>query len=303
MDGAKLQEEQILCPACSALGASEFVDVPDHEYAVAHIARYALCAGCGTAYQSPMPSPEALSDFYPADYHSFALRSKLMEIRIGMRVARLGRLLSGEGAVLDYGCGNGAFLRKAAEAFPNRQFFGYEIDGEDRTETFAGGQITIARGHPRVLFEAMPLCRVIVLNHVIEHLPAPRETLLQLVERLAPDGVVDGQTPAMDSYDRKVFRSAWSGYHAPRHTVVFSRAGLRACLEAAGLPDVRLTPAFNPAGIAMSLGALRHGKAPGLVGRGGLEFLVRMGIATGLSLLDYASGAPGIVDFTARRNA
>lgn len=289
------------CPACGGAEVIRELRIPDHEYGLSHIASYAECAVCGSVYQTPMPDAALLASFYPQDYHSFAQSSRLMEVRTNMRVARLARFLDRPGAVLDYGCGGGAFLRKAAQRFPDREFFGYEIAETDRVERLADGRVTIFRGDERELFAAVPKFQVAVLNHVIEHLPSPRETLTAIFKNLGSGGYIDGQTPATDSFDRALFKSAWSGYHAPRHTVVFSRIGLRSLLAASGFDDIKLSAAFNPGGIAMSLGALAHNKHPGRVARKGIEFLARMCAATGFSVLDYFSTRPGIVDFSARR--
>jgi hypothetical protein len=110
---------------------------------------------------------------------------------------------------------------------------------------------------------------------------------------------MEGQTPAADSLERRVFRGAWSGYHAPRHTVVFSRRGLKVILKAARLSDPKVTAAFNPAGIAVSLASLRHGNHPGVVRRNGPAWLTYLGLATALAPLDLLSGSPGIVNYAA----
>ena len=50
-----------------------------------------------------------------------------------------------------------------------------------------------------------------------------------LIERqwvLTAAHCMEGQTPAAGSLEQRVFGSFWSGYHAPRHTVVFSASGL-----------------------------------------------------------------------------
>jgi hypothetical protein len=142
------------------------------------------------------------------------------------------------------------------------------------------------------------------MNHVIEHLPDPLRTLEGFAASLVPGGVIEGQTPAAASLEHQVFGRRWSGYHAPRHTVVFSRTGLERVLERAGFTGVRVRGAFNPAGIAVSLATLaRPVDAPSRIPRQGLGWLGWLALASALGPVDLLSGRPGIVDFSAARPA
>jgi SAM-dependent methyltransferase len=290
------------CFACGESCSVEHIAVPDHEYGVPHVAKYVCCAGCGSIFQSPMPDEAQLAAFYPATYHSFGTKSWISDIRHDMRARRIGALAKGEGAVLDHGCGDGAFLLRAANRLKNAQFYGYELDSQRRLETLAGGRVTLVKGSLDDLMDVLPDCQLITMNHVIEHLPNPLATLTRLCKKLAPGGVFEGQTPAAGSLEHRVFGRRWSGYHAPRHTVVFSRAGLSRLLERAGLVEIEIDGAFNPAGIAVSLASLRQAaEEPGIIARRGMGWLSWLGLAGALAPIDLLSGSPGIVNFSARR--
>jgi hypothetical protein len=249
-----------------------------------------------------MPEERALGSFYPVDYHSLAREGVLTRIRYDMRVRRLASLLDGDGAVLDYGCGDGSFLVSAARRMPGRKFFGYEIGDRPEKRELAGGAVTLVRGPVSHLFEVLTPCRVVTMNHVIEHLADPLDTLGKLREHLVPGGLLEGQTPAAASLEHRVFGTRWSGYHAPRHTVVFSRDGLRHLLERAGFADVQVSGAFNPAGLAVSLASLsQRADAAGRIVRRGAGWVFWLALATLLAPVDLLSGSPGIVNFRARR--
>jgi len=248
-----------------------------------------------------MPSFEELAACYPDTYHSFHNRTLSVRARNAIRLKRLRSMVSADdGAVLDYGCGDGSFLVEAANSLP-QQFFGYEIASQYEERRMAGGRVVIIRGVPQDLLRLLPPCQLITMNHVIEHLPSPIETITHLVQRLTPGGRLEGQTPAADSLERDLFGKRWSGFHAPRHTVVFSRLGLTRLLERAGLSDVAVAGGFNPAGIAVSVATLRQkADAPGLVRRSGIPWLFCLAIATGVYPIGLRSGRPGIVNFSAR---
>jgi len=247
-----------------------------------------------------MPTFAELGAFYPPGYHAATAHGLLNRARHALRLRSLAPLLEGDGALLDYGCGNGAFLTWAADRLRGRPLFGYEIGPRREVERLAGGAVTIVRGAPHDLMELLPPCRLVTMNHVIEHLPDPFETVSALVERLVVGGAIAGQTPAADSLEHRLFGTRWSGYHAPRHTVIFSRAGLRALLESAGLADVRVGAGFNPAGLAVSLASLTRSPRRG-IRRSGLGWVWWLGWATLLSPIDLLSGAGGIMNFVGYR--
>jgi SAM-dependent methyltransferase len=248
-----------------------------------------------------MPDGARLASFYPADYHSLGRRGWLANLRSDMRIRRLTSQLSGDGPILDHGCGDGSFLVRAAERMPGRKLYGYEISDRCAVTELVAGRVTIIRGSDDDLFRLLPECRLITMNHVIEHLPDPLATLSKLRSRLLAGGVLEGQTPAAGSLEHRVFGGRWSGYHAPRHTVVFSRSGLATLLTRAGLSQVEVSGAFNPAGVAVSLASmLQPAAASGRIARSGPLWLFWLGLAATLAPLDLFFGAPGIVDFRAK---
>lgn len=266
-------------------------------------ATYGRCSACATTFQSPMPGSAALAGFYPADYHSVGRAGLLTRLRHDLRARRLESLFHGDGAVLDYGCGDGSFLLRAHRRWPQRRLFGYEIGERREVVELENGAVSIVRGSLDDLLSVLPECSVITMNHVIEHLPDPLATLSALRARLATGGVLEGQTPAAGSLEQRVFGPRWSGYHAPRHTVVFSRQGLAALLDRAGFTRPAIQSAFNPAGLAISLATLMQPKqAPGRIERRGLGWLLWLGLGTMLAPVDALSGAPGIVNFAASRS-
>ena len=291
-----------MCPACASAVVTEGIGVPDHEYGLSFVARYVECDACGTLFQEPMPTDAQLAGFYPADYHSMTHAGLLNQIRNGMRIRRLAKLAAGGGAFLDYGCGDGAFLVQAAIQMPRRQFWGFEIADHGETIVLAGGAVTLVRGTLSDLLAVLPSCSLITLNHVIEHLPEPFAVVKALTEKLLPGGVFEGQTPAADSLERSVFGARWSGYHAPRHTVVFSRAGLCRLLERCELSAPAVHGAFNPASLAVSLASVPH-RGAGRMNRSGLKWLCFLALGGTLGPVDLLSGRPGIMNFAARKSA
>jgi SAM-dependent methyltransferase len=250
-----------------------------------------------------MPDSDQLSSFYPAEYHSMSGGGLLKQIRHDLRMRRLKGLAKGKCAWLDYGCGDGSFLVQAAQRMPENEYYGFEISQHRKVVELAGGAVTVVQGALEDLLEVLPPCRLITMNHVIEHLPGPAEVVSKLVAKLVPGGVFEGQTPNSDSLEHVMFRGNWSGYHAPRHTVVFSRRGMRSLLLSAGLTEIRVNGAFNPAALAVSLASIFQAGTGGRISRQGPKWLASLGMATVLAPLDLFSGAPGVINFIGRKKA
>src|SRR5262245_33396187 len=146
----------IECPACGVRGLGERRSVPDHEYGLAHRACYSRCGACASEFQTPMPDLAALASWYPPAYHSMGGGGRLLEIRHDLRLRRLGRLLDGEGALLDYGCGDGGFLVHASRKLSPRPLYGYEIADRPERIVLADGAVTIIRGSFADLLRELP---------------------------------------------------------------------------------------------------------------------------------------------------
>ncbi len=293
---------QAKCPACHSEKIQSLFTVPDHEYNVDYRAPYAQCLDCFSFFQLPMPDSARLSDFYPANYHSFDTNKTLGKLKQRQRLKRLRSLVdSNRITLLDYGSGNGAFIKESAREMPTGKFYGYEINSQNEKQVLFDGRVVLLKGSFEFLLLELPLCDLITMNHVIEHLPDPLKVLSVLQSKLKRNGILEGQTPATDSLEQKIFKKGWSGFHAPRHTVIFSRKGLQKILEHAGFAQSQIAPAFNPAGIAISLASLSQGDSPGNISRRGLPWWFYVGAATLFYPIDLLSGAPGMINFYARK--
>src|SRR5258708_15136333 len=125
MNAAVVHLQYTACPACGTPAGRKGVDVPDHEYALRHVAHYVECPSCGTLSQQPMPTLAELAEFYPADYHSMVNGGRITRIRNRMRIKKLARLARVDSPILDYGCGDRSFLFQAAESMPQHLFWRY----------------------------------------------------------------------------------------------------------------------------------------------------------------------------------
>ncbi|MDQ2686643.1 MAG: class I SAM-dependent methyltransferase [Armatimonadota bacterium] len=74
----------------------------------------------------------------------------------------------------------------------------------------------------------------ITLNHVVEHLHDPVETLRVCHEILAPEGALWIATPNLEALGHRRFGENWRGLEPPRHLVLFTPTSLVGALERLG---------------------------------------------------------------------
>lgn len=231
---------------------------------------------CGLVWLDPMPLPEDIGKAY-ANYYTHAssdsgtggvLKRTYHLLRRGYLANRFGypepslsfpvRVLANlfyllplrrsrldasvrclnhvpQGRLLDVGCGSGDWLLSMRQ-------LGWQVDGLD----FDAQAVAVARqrgldvrtgtlsdqNYPSASFDA------VTLNHVIEHVPAPLQTLEECARILKPGGKLVLFTPNVSSLSHRVFQSDWRGLEPPRHLHIFSVAAMRHALQRVGFQTV-----------------------------------------------------------------
>lgn len=131
------------------------------------------------------------------------------------------------GKLLDYGCGNGATLRAAAQLLPTWRHAGYEPNVKDPDA------ITSIPGVDALYDEVLPEhgpFDIVTMMHVLEHIPNPASCLERLASLLVTAGAIVIQVPY---YARNPFELCIID-----HCSHFSPSTLRAVCERAGLKVV-----------------------------------------------------------------
>jgi len=104
--------------------------------------------------------------------------------------------LPSEGSVLDFGCGNGAFLRNFSQLFSNWRLYGFELDSKFAVSLFE------IRGfydlYIASLEEIDDSFDLVTMLYVIEHLTNAKTILEQLRSRIKTDGALLVQTSSFE---------------------------------------------------------------------------------------------------------
>jgi 2-polyprenyl-3-methyl-5-hydroxy-6-metoxy-1,4-benzoquinol methylase len=139
------------------------------------------------------------------------------------------------GKLVDFGCGDGSFLQRAAENFD-----AIGIEMSPRSAALARQRVPpgkILEG-PLTEIAAHSLAEksfdVVTQFGYIEHEWNPRAALDAAFRVLRPGGLTIVKTPNFASWNRFVMGSNWVGYHIPAHCNYFTPATLRLILQKVG---------------------------------------------------------------------
>lgn len=219
------------CPVCGARQARPRFDVEGMP------SQLVVCRGCGLGRLHPAPGPGEIRGYYPGSYYGEPGRKFRPVVEhlvrlVGSRHARfLARGLPRGARVLDVGCGRGVLLGALADR--GLEAHGVELSPEAASGADPRAKIRVAErladaGYPESFFDE------VIVWHVLEHLPDPRETLEEIRRVLRPGGRLVVALPSFGSAQARWAGPHWFHLDVPRHLFHFPLPALRRLLEDVG---------------------------------------------------------------------
>ncbi|GFE60326.1 class I SAM-dependent methyltransferase [Geobacter sp. AOG2] len=196
------------------------------------------CVACGQVYISGISLDSSSSEYDESDY--FTERNNYLE-KWGELSTHFQGILNkiktykSNGAFLDVGCSVGVLLDVARQN-------GFEVKGVEFStwasefarqkgfDVVTGGLIEAA--YPEKSFD------VIVMNHVLEHIPDPVEIMMELGRILKDDGLLVIGVPNFGSYMAKLMKGKWFSLMPDQHIWQFTRESLGKLLQKGGFVEV-----------------------------------------------------------------
>ncbi|GAB4370576.1 MAG: class I SAM-dependent methyltransferase [Kiloniellaceae bacterium] len=264
------------CVVCQSGDVQRFIAEPrDREYfttAAVDDVVIDLCKHCLSLFQDPQPTAEQCASYYPPDYQNYMsgrvpLLSSLLE-KQQKKAAKAFLMAYGQDAViLDFGCGDGLFLR-CLEGLGAKNLFGFEPNYRESNKSAPLRSMIV--GKLDDLMTQGIQFDVIRMNHVIEHLADLDAEMLLLRRLLKPGGRIVGQTPNPAHFSVRLFGAFWGALHFPYHTVLLSPKGLREAAPRWHMQLVQLRGTIMPTVWSMSaenwlkkvLDSQRRGRLP-----------------------------------------
>jgi SAM-dependent methyltransferase len=209
---------------------------------------YVTCVGCSLVQIEEVP--QNLGEYY-AGYRVHGGDSKLYHRLRQLTIGRSYLTTQGDGRVLlDFGCGNGWYLKEMAER-------GWNAVGFEPDEAYAailaekiGLEVISGDG---ALAAHQGRFDLITLNFAFEHLDRPRHTLELLTRCLKPRGQIYLSVPNIESREARLFKDRWFHLDPPRHISFFTKALLRKVLEECGYSHIEVKDLPLPTGLAGSV--------------------------------------------------
>ena len=254
---------------------------------------YSRCRECGVVFLSARPSENDAHKFYPIDYGPYQplgpgagrkdgpaaperkpavqfIKSVLQKALLGLNKATrrfspdtLAQEIEAfyrparEGAkLLDFGCGTDTFLNHArAQGW---ETLGMDVSPQTIEQVRRSGHQALLMSPSvweEIADESLDLVR---MNHVLEHLYNPRETLAAVRAKMRAGAKLHIALPNPGSFASTLFRSRWWPLECPRHVILYSPAALEKLLLGLGFSAIQVRQETITKDFARSLGYLLH---------------------------------------------
>jgi SAM-dependent methyltransferase len=241
------------CAACDAPGLAPHFRVagdagpdgliPTTDRFGTALADIVRCPRCGHMQLHPMPSREVLDNAYAT-----AASDDYVEEEAGQRATatraleRIEAYAPRRGALLDVGCWVGFLLAQARDRGWSRTL---GVEPSEFASRYARERLGLDVIHGNLFSAELPAesFDAIAMGDVIEHLPAPADTLARLRSLLVPAGVLWLALPdAGSAVARRMGRRWWSVI--PTHVQYFTRGSIARILDRSGfeLLETRTSP-------------------------------------------------------------
>lgn len=256
------------CPVCNSNNIQEQLSAKDYTvsqnlFSIWH------CNACTVRFTQDVPGQDAIGAYYASENyisHSDTRKGIINSLYHMVRKRTLGakrRLVINaagitKGAILDIGCGTGAFLNTMKEAA--WEITGLEPDSVARTK--AAELYHIMPQEPGKLFELPPASfNAITMWHVLEHVHELHAYIKQIEKLLAPGGKAFIAVPNYTSKDADIYKAYWAAYDVPRHLYHFSPQSMETLLAQHGLKLTAVKPMwFDSFYVSMLSEQYKNGK-------------------------------------------
>ncbi|MFC2036378.1 class I SAM-dependent methyltransferase [Chloroflexota bacterium] len=241
--------EDVKCNLCGAQDAGELYTVHDWYWFNGGPFTIVCCHRCDLVYLNPRPTSQELDQFNQSMWNMWSVSDQSVAHIGSPELARdthaeilrdLGKLNPKTGRLLEIGSGQGGFLKLLEQK-------GWEVHGIDiSAECTAYAQDVHGLNNVMIadLLDADldgDFFDIVVMNHVIEHLPDPKSYLDEVYRVLKPGGVLCISTPNIDSLQARVFGEYWRALSVPLHLVLFSPNTLSEMLAETGYSVITIS--------------------------------------------------------------
>lgn len=269
------KDKELKCNLCGADNFRLVLENYDRQHNKPGIFNIVKCNQCGLVYLNPRP--KNINDYYTDDYVPYSIPKETFPESLTSKILSSERYYKKhknsfdnicswifekiyspvpckeKGKILDIGCGSGSYIYTLKK-------YGWDVYGLDissKSVNFARSQLKL----PNVFAGTIESKRfpdeffnVILLKHVIEHLPDPRSSLKEIYRILKKDGLLLIITPNVSSLNFRLFKKFWFPLETPRHLYLFSPITLKKLINMTGFVQENISHGISTYTLAKSIG-------------------------------------------------
>lgn len=232
------------CPCCGSASIKKALACTDYTVSK-ELFEIWECGDCSIRFTQSVPDQNSIGRYYQSDTYishtdtEKGLVNKLYKLArnytLNWKMNLAKHSLAGKlqkGALLDIGCGTGAFLHKAFVS-------GWSVTGlepDEGARKICSDKYGLQPEIPGKLFE-LPTGKfdTVTMWHVLEHVHQLHEYMDQIKRVLKPGGVALIALPNYTSRDAELYKEYWAAYDVPRHLYHFTPAAMDQLLEQHGM--------------------------------------------------------------------
>ena len=220
------------CPICNKEKKIFSIKVKDYEYDLKLEALYSQCKFCKSIYRSHPNKIKSLEKEIYSKKKYLPLKGNIIyDLLKGIyskyEIKKIDEVLDRnffkkKSTILDIACGKGYLIRNLSK---NKNFkcFGTDIN-ISTTKKDNVNFIKSSYDNINLIKKINP--DLIIINNFVEHV----ENLMsigKIIHQIKKGSYLIIITPDGNSFARKKFSNYWSGYHSPRHNVIFNSKSIK----------------------------------------------------------------------------
>lgn len=244
------------CPVCGSADLRPLFQWNDNSCDTTFFVE--TCNACTVAFVNPQPTWEELQPYYTESYWPYQppnAEELASILKVALQTREYDRIkLNSSDSVLEIGPGSGRFLLAAQHVC--RSAIGVE-PSPAATKILRAQGCNIHNSH----FEEFARSYVgekfslVVMSHVLEHLPQPVDTLRQIKSVMGSDSVLLMRMPNAGSWAFQVVKGEWMGTDLPRHLIHWNERALTTLAQRTGMKIVKATYDSPPGIVAQAMTA------------------------------------------------
>jgi len=239
------------CPICKSTGTHDSILIKDYEYNTKHITQYYVCSNCDGIYRNKILNYNIEKSLYDKKSYRPVKGGIIYDLlkNINSYYEKIFILkylkkykIKNPTKIIDMACGKGYLIDKFAKNL-NFKCFGIDINVD--TENNTNNINFIQSSYTNLDFIKNIKPNLIIINNFIEHME-DHSFINNILDVMENKSLLIIITPNTNTNGKKYFKDCWSGFHAPRHKVIFNERNIQNILKSKNNYQTEIKFLYDP---------------------------------------------------------